>query len=231
MKNIRFILYVSMLLIFPFVGKSETDPDWSCDIHAYQYDMSVYLSLQKDGESVLGDYLVAAFCGEECRGIAELQTVKEATFYYIRIRSQKSSGESISFKVYDRSVGKEQKASGTLSFASLEQVGYPSQPWILTLPTVVDPENGLDDIDETTQEIVLTGTWTQEKIDQLIERIHKEGDGGNSELSTVDMGEVIFDDNVSLDGLFSNYVAKLDYFGEDLYMIYLSILQQNFGKV
>ena len=47
MKNIRFILYVSMLLIFPFVGKSETDPDWSCDIHAYQYDMSVYLSLQK----------------------------------------------------------------------------------------------------------------------------------------------------------------------------------------
>ena len=204
MKNIRFILYVSMLLIFPFVGKSETDPEWSCDIHAYQYDMSVYLSLQKDGESVLGDYLVAAFCGEECRGIAELQTVKEATFYYIRIRSQKSSGESISFKVYDRSVGKEQKASGTLSFASLEQVGYPSQPWILTLPTVVDPENGLDDIDETTQEIVLTGTWTQEKIDQLIERIHKEGDGGNSELSTVDMGEVIFDDNVSLDGLFSN---------------------------
>lgn len=204
MKNIRFILYVSMLLIFPFVGKSETDPDWSCDIHAYQYDMSVYLSLQKDGESVLGDYLVAAFCGEECRGIAELQTVKEATFYYIRIRSQKSSGESISFKVYDRSVGKEQKASGTLSFASLEQVGYPSQPWILTLPTVVDPENGLDDIDETTQEIVLTGTWTQEKIDQLIERIHKEGDGGNSELSTVDMGKVIFDDNVSLDGLFSN---------------------------
>ena len=168
MKNIRFILYVSMLLIFPFVGKSETDPDWSCDIHAYQYDMSVYLSLQKDGESVLGDYLVAAFCGEECRGIAELQTVKEATFYYIRIRSQKSSGESISFKVYDRSVGKEQKASGTLSFASLEQVGYPSQPWILTLPTVVDPENGLDDIDETTQEIVLTGTWTQEKIDETI---------------------------------------------------------------
>lgn len=204
MKNIRFILYVSMLLIFPFVGKSETDPDWSCDIHAYQYDMSVYLSLQKDGESVLGDYLVAAFCGEECRGIAELQTVKEATFYYIRIRSQKSSGESISFKVYDRSVGKEQKASGTLSFASLEQVGYPSQPWILTLPTVVDPENGLDDIDETTQEIVLTGTWTQEKIDQLIERIHKEDDGGNRELSTVDMGEVVFDDNVSLDGLFSN---------------------------
>ena len=68
----------------------------------------------------------------------------------------------------------------------------------------MDPENGLDDIDETTQEIVLTGTWTQEKIDQLIERIHKEGDGGNSELSTVDMGEVIFDDNVSLDGLFSN---------------------------
>lgn len=204
MKNIRFILYVSMLLIFPFVGKSETDPDWSCDIHAYQYDMSVYLSLQKEGEPILGDYLVAAFCGEECRGIAELQTVKEATFYYIRIRSQKSSGESISFKVYDRSVGKEQKASGILSFASLEQVGYPSQPWILTLPTVVDPENGLDDIDETTQEIVLTGTWTQEKIDQLIERIHKEDDGGNSELSTVDMGEVIFDDNVSLDGLFSN---------------------------
>ena len=47
MKNVGFILYVSLLLLFPFAGKAATDPDWSCDIHAYQYDMSVYLSLQK----------------------------------------------------------------------------------------------------------------------------------------------------------------------------------------
>ena len=69
MKNVGFILYVSLLLLFPFAGKAATDPDWSCDIHAYQYDMSVYLSLQKDGVPVAGDWVVAAFCGEECLGI------------------------------------------------------------------------------------------------------------------------------------------------------------------
>ena len=204
MKNVGFILYVSLLLLFPFAGKAATDPDWSCDIHAYQYDMSVYLSLQKDGVPVAGDWVVAAFCGEECRGIAELQTVKDASFYYIRVRSREESGESISFKVYDRNAGKEQKTSGSLSFTHLEQVGYPSQPWILTLPTMVDPEDGLDGIDETTQEIVLTGTWTQEKIDQLAEKIHRGDESGNNALSTVDMSEVALPHDVSLEGLFTD---------------------------
>lgn len=204
MKNVGFILYVSLLLLFPFAGKAATDPDWSCDIHAYQYDMSVYLSLQKDGVPVAGDWVVAAFCGEECRGIAELQTVKDTSFYYIRVRSREESGESISFKVYDRNAGKEQKTSGSLSFTHLEQVGYPSQPWILTLPTMVDPEDGLDGIDETTQEIVLTGTWTQEKIDQLAEKIHRGDESGNNALSTVDMSEVALPHDVSLEGLFTD---------------------------
>lgn len=204
MKNVGFILYVSLLLLFSFAGKAATDPDWSCDIHAYQYDMSVYLSLQKDGVPVSGDWVVAAFCEEECRGIAELQTVKDISFYYIRVRSREESGESISFKVYDRNAGKELKALGSLLFTNLEQAGYPSRPWVLTLPTVVDPESGLEEIDETTPEIVLTGTWTQERIDKLAEKIHKGAEAGNNTLSTVNMSEVVLEGGISLEGLFSN---------------------------
>ena len=69
---------------------------------------------------------------------------------------------------------------------------------------MVDPEDGLDGIDETTQEIVLTGTWTQEKIDQLAEKIHRGDESGNNALSTVDMSEVALPHDVSLEGLFTD---------------------------
>ncbi|WP_455626833.1 Ig-like domain-containing protein [Parabacteroides johnsonii] len=202
MNYLYYMLYAGLLLLFPFAGKA-AEPDWSCDVHAYQYDMSLYLALQRDNQAVTGDFVVAAFCDEECRGVAELQSVGNTSFYYMRVRSNSESGEILSFKVYDRSEDKEVKISGSLRFVHLQQVGFPSQPWLLTLPAVVDSESGLDGIDENTQGIVLTGSWTQEKIDELEKRLHGETGGTNTGLSSVDMSEVVWEENVSLDGLFA----------------------------
>lgn len=202
MNYLYYMLYAGLLLLFPFVGKA-MEPDWSCDVHAYQYDMSLYFALQKDNQVVTGDFVVAAFCDEECRGVAELQSIGSTSFYYMRVRSNSESGEILSFKVYDRNEDKEVKISGSLRFVHLQQVGFPSQPWLLTLPAVVDSESGLDGIDENTQGIVLTGSWTQEKIDELAKRLHGETGGTNTGLSSVDMSEVAWEENVSLDGLFA----------------------------
>lgn len=203
MNYLYLVLYVGLLWLFPFAGKA-AEPDWSCDAHAYEYDMSLYLALQKDNQVVTGDFLLAAFCGDECRGVAELQSVGDASFYYMRVRSNQESGESISFKVYDRSADEVSDISGGLRFVHLQQVGFPSRPWLLILPAVIDPENGLEGIDGNTQEIVLTGNWTQDMVDELSDRLHGGTGGTNTGLSSVDMSGVTLDDGVSLDGLFAD---------------------------
>ena len=90
--------------------------------------MSVYLALRQDNKPVLADLVVAAFVGDECRGIAEAQSVKDASYYYLRVRSNEVAGDSVYFRIYDREKNKELATLGSFSFENLRQVGYPSQP-------------------------------------------------------------------------------------------------------
>ena len=110
-------------------------PHWSCDIYSYQYDMSVYCSLVIGGIDVgnLSDYEIAAFCGDECRGVGNVMTAEKdgqtTTYCYLRIRSNQQEGETISFKVYQKSVAKEVDIyQTTIEFQSQQLVGLPSSP-------------------------------------------------------------------------------------------------------
>lgn len=98
MRTISLFLINVVMLLFSLSGRAATDPGWSCDIHAYQYDMSVYLALRQDNKPVVADLVVAAFVGDECRGIAEAQSVKDASYYYLRVRSNEVAGDSVYFK-------------------------------------------------------------------------------------------------------------------------------------
>ena len=140
MSTISLFLINVVMLLFSLSGRAATDPGWSCDIHAYQYDMSVYLALRQDNKPVVADLVVAAFVGDECRGIAEAQSVKDASYYYLRVRSNEVAGDSVYFRIYDREKNKELATLGSFSFENLRQVGYPSQPWVLTLPVVITPD-------------------------------------------------------------------------------------------
>lgn len=108
---------------------------WEVNPHDYQYDMTVYAQLSADG-SIVTDYTnyeIAAFVGNECRGVAEVTTQGGATWLYIRVRSNASSGEDISFKVYDKTDGKTYSITETIAFANQGQEGMPSNPTTLTL--------------------------------------------------------------------------------------------------
>ena len=78
---------------------------------------------------VSGDYEVAAFCGDECRGVATVESVpgEEVSYYYMRIRSNVAEGEEMTFKCYDRKLQKEVEISNVLSFAEGTVAGYPSE--------------------------------------------------------------------------------------------------------
>lgn len=108
------------------------DETWDYNPYAFQYDMSVYVELASvDGKNITdgSDYQIAAFCDEECRGIAEEKAIEDHKYVYLRIRSNKTEGEIINFRVKNTTTGKVAKVSETIEFKSQQTIGYPSDPF------------------------------------------------------------------------------------------------------
>jgi hypothetical protein len=130
---------IAFLLLLVPVCVYANDPHWEYDSYSFQYDMSMYISIHQQGvETDQWDNLeLAAFCNDECRGIAEVGLVSAGPkYYYLRVRSNVSSGETISFKCYDKTNDKEIAFLETVTFESLKRYGYPSDPYILNLPVL-----------------------------------------------------------------------------------------------
>jgi hypothetical protein len=112
---------------------------WSFDYHQYQYDMTVYFELMESGSVVdnFDRYEVAAFVGEECRGIGkfETQTGSNGTtlsYGFLKVYSNAESGETVTFRIYDKSAQEEFAVKDvSVPFVSSSAVGYPSDPLIL----------------------------------------------------------------------------------------------------
>lgn len=97
--------------------------------------MTVYAVLHIDSTTIdaSANYEIAAFCNEECRGIASVETIESIgkTYYYLRVRSNVSNGETISFKCYDKNKQCELELDTTIEFNSQDMKGIPSKPFEL----------------------------------------------------------------------------------------------------
>ena len=104
---------------------------WTYDANAFEYDMTAYLTIEYDGNQVsdLSDYEVAAFVGNDCRGISRMIKAENGSSYlYMRIRSNQEQGESIKFKVYQKSKDKEFECDENITFENRFVIGLPSSP-------------------------------------------------------------------------------------------------------
>ena len=112
----RYLLF--MLLIFASNLKLRAnDTNWDYNPYAFQYDMTVYIALSS--------------IDEECRGIAEEKVIGEHKYVYLRIRSNEAEGETIYFKVKNRTTEKVAKVIETIEFKSQQTIGYPSSPFAI----------------------------------------------------------------------------------------------------
>lgn len=129
-----------MMLVTHSLAVTASEPNWQCNAYAYQYDMTVYANLNINQKIVDPDqFILAAFCGEECRGIASVDTTEHLTYYYLRIRSNKLNGENISFRVYDKTLGKEVLSDWlktTIIFESDSRIGFPSNLYTIVFNSV-----------------------------------------------------------------------------------------------
>ena len=134
--KIRKLVCLAWMLAMTVVAYAQENVSgWTVNPYEYQYDMTVWGQLNID-DAVITDYSnyeVAAFVGDECRGVAEVNNQGGSSRLYIRIRSNSTSGEKITFKLFDKTEGKPKRIAETINFESNGQVGIPSSPTTLTL--------------------------------------------------------------------------------------------------
>lgn len=137
MKHLR-IFCCLVGILFSMTVLHAQDSHWSLNPNDYKYDMTVYARLTLDATEVtdFSNYEVAAFVGDECRGVGEVQTENSYTWIYLRIRSNTASGENVSFRLYDKSADRtlQLQAEEPKTFSSQGQVGMPSTPVTLDKP-------------------------------------------------------------------------------------------------
>jgi len=134
-KKILFTLISVLLPLSLWAQESH----WQCNPGDFQYDMTVIVSLELDEATItdLSNYEIAAFCGNECRGVvsaADILDTGTAQIGYLRVRSNSSSGENITFKVYDKAEQKELNVQNTkITFSNNATQGSASSPFKLDI--------------------------------------------------------------------------------------------------
>ena len=139
-RNLLMTLVVLIMTVF-LPSEAGAASDWTVSPADYRYDMSLYFeaSFAATGSSVdLSEYELAAFVGDECRGVAESLSGVEGCLY-MRIRSNSESGEELVFRLRERGSGEISEIEGvTLPFESGTAVGLPSDPFRILIRSYYD---------------------------------------------------------------------------------------------
>ena len=127
-------------------------PDWAVNPHDYESSMNIIGVVKKEGVPLSdADDMLAAFIGDECRGLAHLEYNATFDSYYATMdiygNSQGDTGKEVTFRAYDAS-------TGTI---------YPEVTWTETNPCEFVPMTLLGSYDEPKVFNV------QDKIEQVVE--------------------------------------------------------------
>ena len=121
-----------LMALFHSVTASAADT-WSVNPSDYRYDMSLYLNVSFANGDKLDNtqYDVAAFVGNECRGVAEVLPLPNGTdCLYLRARSNSESGETMMFCYRNKSTGEVKVVEKVdFAFSSNASLGMPSSPY------------------------------------------------------------------------------------------------------
>ena len=139
MKNsiikFRHSIIALIMIVLNGVGAIASTP-WTVNPSDYRYDMSLYLDVTFAAAKMdYSKYEVAVFCGDQCRGIAEVLPLGNGNeCLYLRARSNHESGETMTFKYYNKETEEILPIDGeSFKFESNGRLGYPSDPYIVKI--------------------------------------------------------------------------------------------------
>ena len=138
-----------LLLLVAHGARAQSGSGWTCSETGWQYDMEVWATVAYKNGSPVADqtnYEVAAFVDGVCRGVGELVSAGSSNVFYLRVYSNTSSGENVTFQVYDKT--EHSTISGitfeAVTFTNDATIGTPSAP--LALKRNVDAPYVLGDV-------------------------------------------------------------------------------------
>ncbi|MFQ6609300.1 MAG: T9SS type A sorting domain-containing protein, partial [Fidelibacterota bacterium] len=119
--------------------------EWQVNPNDYQYNGSVTAQIILEGGLPVSETdILAAFVGDECRGLASGQyfPLTDETVFMIMIYSNQSSGEDISFRFYDSSMDMYYGFNEGIEFQTNMTVGNAGDPYNMDSSYLL----GVDDI-------------------------------------------------------------------------------------
>lgn len=129
----------SIMLLFLIVGNVQGQaPNWSVNENNFQYSMTFVGFLNVDGTTLANtNDKVAAFAGNECRGVANLTYVASQNRYfaYLTVFSNQNN-ETISFKIYNSAKNEIKNVEKTKSFTTNENYGNLFQAYSFASPAL-----------------------------------------------------------------------------------------------
>ncbi|MDX1429896.1 MAG: hypothetical protein R3282_06395, partial [Rhodothermales bacterium] len=125
---------VAAVLVTMAAPASAQTPDWSVDPAAYSSTMSITAAAFSDGSRLSSeDDLVAAFAGNEVRGVARASVIAGETFFFLTAYAD-APGETLTFELYNHRANTVEEVAESVTFTVDAVVGDVASP--LALNTV-----------------------------------------------------------------------------------------------
>lgn len=124
-------------------------PEWSVNPGDYELSMNVIGRVEVQGLPMDdADDLVAAFIGEECRGVTHPAYIERYDSYFATINiyaSSNDAGKQVTFRAYDASTGTlyPELLPDTITFASLKLTGRYEKPIVFTAQNKIEQSTDL----------------------------------------------------------------------------------------
>jgi hypothetical protein len=113
-------------------------PDWSVNNNAYEHTMTFVAFLNIDGQQLAStNDKLAAFVGDECRGVCKLTYIENRNRYYAYLVVYgNSAGDEIKFKVYDSERDQVKDIPGAAEFEIGQHYGDLFQGYCIASPAL-----------------------------------------------------------------------------------------------
>lgn len=124
-------------------------PDWAVNPHDFETSMNVIAVLKKDGTPMTDtDDIMAAFVGEECRGVAHPAYNERYGNYYVTMDiygASTEAGQEVTFRAYDASTGTVYPVvtlenNESFTFVPLTLMGTYANPNVFIIRNLIEQE-------------------------------------------------------------------------------------------